>query len=304
MGAVSAFPRAIRLVVNGDDFGQSGEVNAAIIQAHRSGILTAASLMPAGEAAEEALVLARATPSLAVGLHLVAAGGRSILPHRLIPHLVDANDRFPESSLQAGLRYASSEQAQRELDSELRAQFEALAASGLPLAHVDSHMHLHMHPTVLPIVVELAVEFGAGGLRVPSDDLGLALGYSLQRVVQKTAWHLVFAGLAAWGRRKIGASGLATAGRVYGLMQSGQMSEDYVCRLLSTLKPGTAEIYFHPSTHPQRESLGPNPVDLATLISPRIRRQIEARGILLSTYPGLAKGAGYARKNIVLTHPG
>ena len=44
----------IRLIVNADDFGISDSANRAIERAHREGILTSASLMVAGEAAEAA----------------------------------------------------------------------------------------------------------------------------------------------------------------------------------------------------------------------------------------------------------
>ncbi|HKB71821.1 MAG TPA: ChbG/HpnK family deacetylase, partial [Thermoanaerobaculia bacterium] len=60
-----------RLVVTGDDFGFSRGANRAIAEAHDRGILTAASLMVTGAAADEAVAIARARPALAVGLHLV-----------------------------------------------------------------------------------------------------------------------------------------------------------------------------------------------------------------------------------------
>jgi predicted glycoside hydrolase/deacetylase ChbG (UPF0249 family) len=40
-----AIPERRRLIVNADDFGLSHSVNQAVIQAHRDGILTTASLM-------------------------------------------------------------------------------------------------------------------------------------------------------------------------------------------------------------------------------------------------------------------
>ena len=43
---------------------------------HREGVLTAASLMVTGDAVDEAVELARAMPTLAVGLHVVLADGR------------------------------------------------------------------------------------------------------------------------------------------------------------------------------------------------------------------------------------
>ncbi|TXN19506.1 ChbG/HpnK family deacetylase, partial [Methylobacterium sp. WL9] len=48
-----------RLVVTADDFGLSREVNEAVEQAHREGILTAASLMVSAPAAADAVARAR-----------------------------------------------------------------------------------------------------------------------------------------------------------------------------------------------------------------------------------------------------
>ena len=64
------------LILTADDFGAAPEVNAAVEMAHRQGVLTAASLMVTGAAAEGAVACARRNPSLAVGLHLVLVEGR------------------------------------------------------------------------------------------------------------------------------------------------------------------------------------------------------------------------------------
>jgi hypothetical protein len=69
-----------RLVVNADDFGFTPDVNRGILAAHRDGILTATTLMANGEAFDDAVRLARETPSLDVGCHLVLISGRSLLP--------------------------------------------------------------------------------------------------------------------------------------------------------------------------------------------------------------------------------
>jgi hypothetical protein len=63
-----------RLVVNADDFGFTRGVNQGIVEAHRSGILTAATLMATGAAFDHAVELARQNPSLDVGCHLVLVG--------------------------------------------------------------------------------------------------------------------------------------------------------------------------------------------------------------------------------------
>src|SRR5579885_3332619 len=69
-----------RLVVNADDFGRSASINAAVIRAHREGVLTTASLMVNEPACAEALALARENPRLGVGLHLTLLMGRAALP--------------------------------------------------------------------------------------------------------------------------------------------------------------------------------------------------------------------------------
>ena len=71
---------ARRLIVSADDFGMSTGINAGILRAHREGILTSASLMVNGSACAEAVELARAHPTLSVGLHLVLVQGRACAP--------------------------------------------------------------------------------------------------------------------------------------------------------------------------------------------------------------------------------
>src|SRR6266705_6008158 len=71
---------ARRLIVNADDFGRSHSINEAVIRAHKEGILTSASLMVNEPAFEEAVELAKANPTLGVGLHLTLLCGHSTLP--------------------------------------------------------------------------------------------------------------------------------------------------------------------------------------------------------------------------------
>ena len=275
------------IIVTADDFGRSSAINAAVMQAHRKGVLTSASLMVAGEAVEEAVVLAQETPSLAVGLHLVVVGGRAALLPGEIPHLVDNSGRFPDDAVLVGLRYFLSRTHQEELAQELAAQFERFAATGLPLSHVDGHFHMHVHPTVFQLLLPLAEQYGAAGLRLPRDDFWFALGYDRQRAGQKAGWAIAYALLCRWCLGHLRDRGLAVTHRVYGLMQTGFMQEAYVVNLLRRLEVPTAELYFHPSTDPVSEFLGPNPGDLATLLSPAVRQVIQERGLRLATYPTL-----------------
>jgi predicted glycoside hydrolase/deacetylase ChbG (UPF0249 family) len=114
------------LIVNGDDLGMSLGVNRGIIEAHRNGVLTSASLMVNRPAAQEAATVARELPHLSVGLHLELHRGA-----------------------RADLRAVAHQQLDR---------FEHL--TGHPPTHIDSHRDIHQRPDVLPLVLELARRLG------------------------------------------------------------------------------------------------------------------------------------------------
>lgn len=288
---------ALRLIINADDFGRSREINRAIIRAHLEGVLTSASLMAAGDAADEAIDLARQHPTLAVGLHLVVVDGPALLAADRIPHLVDGRGRFPNAPVRMGLRYASSPAARRELAAELEAQFGRFAASGLPLSHVDGHQHMHMHPAVFDLLLPLARRFGARGIRVVRDDLRLALSYDRSHAIGKMLATAVFGLLARRCRRRLHGSGMASPARTYGFLQSGNMSEAYVLSLLRQTNGPLAEIYFHPTDGERLDPLGPNPAELAVLLSPAVNKSIEAKAFHLSRYADAAGElrSGHAR---------
>jgi hopanoid biosynthesis associated protein HpnK len=275
------------LIVGADDFGRSTEINAAVIAAHRDGILTSASLMVTGDAAAEAAAMARATPTLAVGLHLVLVAGRAASDPRDLPHLVDDAGRFADDPLRAGLRLARPA-ARPEIEREIAAQLARFAATGLPLSHVDGHLHLHTHPAVLDLLLPLAVRHGARGLRLPRDPLLPALAWDRGRPFQKLGWALACGLLSRRAARRARAAGLAVPERTHGLMQTGAMSEAYLLHLVESLDAASAEIYLHPTTGARLEALGPNPEELAALLSPRVRELARKRGLRLTTYAGLA----------------
>jgi hopanoid biosynthesis associated protein HpnK len=277
------------LIFNADDFGRLPAINAAVIRAHQEGVLTSASLMVTGEAFAEAVTLANQVPTLAVGLHVVVVGGRAALPPDQIPHLVDRRGYFDTSPVRAGLRYFFSAVARRELAREISAQFDLFVSTGLPLSHVDGHLLMHLHPTVLNLLLPLLERHHVAGFRLPRDDLLLALTAHPEQWTTKITWATAFAVLCRWAQPRLRDSGVVATDRVFGVFQSGQMTEAYVVRVLNRLdqRVRSAELYFHPSTEWLGETFGPNPQDLATLLSPAVRREIERRGIRLTTYSHL-----------------
>jgi hopanoid biosynthesis associated protein HpnK len=271
------------LIINADDFGFSQGVNAAIIKAHEEGILTSTSLMVSGDAAQEAIALAKNHPQLAVGLHLVLVCGKSVLPPAQIPHLVDFQGNFSNNPTQAGLSYQFNQATRAELRLEIRAQLEKFRDSGLNLAHVDGHLHLHVHPVILNILTEFASEFNIKFIRLPSEELAKNLKIDKHNLLIKIIWSIVFGQLRHYGESLLKAHNIKFADRVYGLLQTGDISEKYLLDLIPQIEAELVEIYSHPALVNTDINHG-GEVELAALLSQQVRELLTVRGVELSNY--------------------
>ena len=234
-----------RLIVTADDFGAAREVNDAVEAAHRGGILTAASLMVSAPEAADAVARARLMPSLRVGLHLVLVEGRPALPASAVPHLVDGSGVFRRDMAALGAAMFFNPQAQRELASEITAQFEAFRASGLTLDHCNAHKHFHLHPVIGRLMVQIGQRFGLRAVRIP-----LEPRHVLRKIEPQTprgpAW--LTAPFARLLRGRVRAAGLIAPNHVFGLQWSGHMTKARLSGLIRNLPAGLSEIYLHPAT--------------------------------------------------------
>jgi predicted glycoside hydrolase/deacetylase ChbG (UPF0249 family) len=131
------------LVVNADDLGASPGVNDGIAHAHEHGIVTSASLMVHGRAAEAAAAYARDTPTLGVGLHVDLAEWR-----------------FGDGSWEPVYQRVPTDDAravEREVNGQLT-RFRRLL--GRDPTHVDSHQHVHREEPVASACRRLAETLG------------------------------------------------------------------------------------------------------------------------------------------------
>ncbi|NNM58025.1 hopanoid biosynthesis-associated protein HpnK [Acidocella sp.] len=229
------------LIFSADDFGLSVGVNEGVELAHTQGVLTQASLMVAAPGAADAVRRARALPGLKVGLHLVLVDGDSLLGHAKLAHITGPDGRFGQNQAALGFKYFFLRAARRELRAEIRAQFKAFAATGLPLHHADAHKHMHLHPTVAAMMIAAGREFGLTRIRVPAEPPG---------VMKACGARVGFGDYALyyWSRLlRFQARRLESARHVFGLKWSGHMTIERVRLLLRHLPAGSAEIYFHPA---------------------------------------------------------
>lgn len=232
------------VIVTADDFGLHEAVNEAVAQACQSGVLTAASLMVAAPAADDAVRRARQLPNLRVGLHLVLADGRAALAPGLIPDLVDAAGRMNSRMFYNSLRFFAVPAVRRQLEAEIRAQFSAFARTGLKLDHVNVHKHFHLHPTLLEILLRVGRDYGVSAVRVPDEPLWFAARNGNWLAGANT---LLLAPWVALMKRRLRAAHVRHNDRLFGVAASGAMDERKLLAILSRLPPGVTEIYLHPA---------------------------------------------------------
>jgi hopanoid biosynthesis associated protein HpnK len=236
-----------RLIVTADDFGAAEAVNDAVENAHRYGILTAASLMVTGAAAADAAARAKRMPSLRVGLHLVLVEGRAVLPAATLPDLVDRDGFFRTDMARAGAAMFFRPTVRRQLAREIEAQFEAFAATGLAFDHVNAHKHFHLHPTIAGLIAALARKYGVRAVRVPLEPRAVLAAVEPAPFSGVAALTAPFARLQ---KRRFARAGLMTPDQVFGLRWSGAMTRTRLGGIIAHLPPGLSEIYLHPATGP------------------------------------------------------
>ncbi len=285
-----------RLIVTADDFGLAVPVNEAVEEGHSNGILSAASLMVTGDAADDAVARARRLPKLAVGLHLVLVDGKPCLPPERIPDLVGPDGRFGADVIRAGIAIFCRARARAQVEAEIRAQLEAFRRTGLKLDHVDAHHHFHMHPVVRDALLRLAPEYGIAAIRVPREPPLLAWRATGDRLGARIFAWLVQARRARHMKRVFGAAGICCNDWLLGLSDSGAMSARRVEGYLARLPDGVSELYVHVATERFGGS-GAWPADydgrreLDALTDPGVRAALARSGLEATSFAALAAAA-------------
>jgi len=271
-------PASKQLVVNADDFGFTVDVNRGIVDAHRRGILTATTLMANGAAFDDALRLARETPTLDIGCHLVLVGDRSLVTGRPFPPTV--------ARLLAAL-------ARREIRpyEELAAQVRRILDSGIRPTHLDTHKHTHLAPPVLDAVARLSEEFAIRWVRRPFDFPLTALRGTVPRVKRMTSSALGL--MRRRFHRVLERHGCRTTDHFAGFQITGRFRTAELVELLESLPDGSTELMCHPgycgqSLRAARTRLKESRErELEALTAVETRTALERYGIELVGYGGL-----------------
>jgi len=236
-----------RLILNADDFGLTPGINRAIAELHSAGALTSATLMANGPAFDDAIRIAHAQPTLAIGCHIVLTDGIPLSPPETIPTLLGPDRRSFRASLTdffAAVLIGKVSAA--EIEREAHAQIARIQQEGISLTHIDTHKHTHILARVARPLLAIAERAGIPAIRNPFEPRwSIALGKSriLRRLQLRSLRFLQPRFLAL---PQIRSGRVVTTNGTLGISATGNLNSTTLRAILNAMPIGTWELVCHP----------------------------------------------------------
>jgi predicted glycoside hydrolase/deacetylase ChbG (UPF0249 family) len=227
-------------------------VNRAIVEAHRHGVVSSATLMANGRAFTEAVSLAQSAPRLGVGCHIVLVDGAPLLHQTQVNSLLDrggngaVNPHFRGGIARFGALALLGRLDAAEIEAEATAQIRKLQGAGIPVTHLDSHKHTHLFPQVLRPLLRAAKSCGVRAIRNPFERMQgsqLAASPSLWRRWTEVG---ILRGLAKQFRQAVDEAGISAPDGTLAIVATGALDERLLRLMVERLPPGTWELVCHP----------------------------------------------------------
>jgi hopanoid biosynthesis associated protein HpnK len=288
-----------RLIVNADDFGFTSGVNRAIVEAHSRGIVTSSTLMANGRVFPDAVQLAKSSPGLSVGCHVVLIDGEPVLDASELATLTDSR-RFRDGLKTFAARALTGRMKACEIEAEVKAQIQRIQSAGVSVSHVDTHKHTHIFPQVLRPLLRAARGCGVRAIRNP---FGPRFPLrSSQLLARPNLWTRfaevrVLSRFAGQFRRAAAEEGFATPDGTLGIEVTGTLDEALFQAIAHNIPDGTWEFVCHPGYNDAelaaartrlRES---RELELRVLTMPQARELLAKNGIRLISYRELPQTA-------------
>jgi predicted glycoside hydrolase/deacetylase ChbG (UPF0249 family) len=278
-------------ILHVDDVGMAHSSNLGATRAVEDGVATSWSVMMPCPWVPEIARYLKAHPQVDSGLHLTLTSEWQtyrwgpLAGKSQVPGLVDEEGCLWHTVAQVALRASPDE-----IEREVRAQIDRAETLGIPITHLDSHMGtLFARPDYFERFARVGME-----RQIPILVVGGHMSHlsALNRAAAES--------LRPWVR-KVWNAGLPVLDDLYTEFTSTRAEEktDRLIALLGELKPGVTEIIFHASLPTEDFPLITNSsearrADLKALTDPRVKKAVEDRGIILTTWRELKERRGRA----------
>jgi predicted glycoside hydrolase/deacetylase ChbG (UPF0249 family) len=293
-----------RLIINADDFGLTMGVNRAIVEGHRAGIVTSATIMANANAYDDACKLSQATPTLHTGCHVVLIDGQPITAGA--ESLLNGDSQNGDSpngkarfrtSLKDFARAAVGRKlSATEIQKEAEAQIGRLQSAGIKVSHVDSHKHTHMFPQVLRPVLKAAKSLGVRAVRNPFEPVRawpIASTMGAPGMWLRCAGVMSFQMFARAFYKTVREEGLYTTDGTVGIAATGMLNQKTLSAIIAAIPEGTWELVCHPGYSDNdllaagTRLLKSREIELEALTSAETKSLLERQKIQLISYAEL-----------------
>lgn len=251
--------------------------------------------MANGPAFDAATQLAKTTPSLSIGCHVVLIDGRPVLAPEQLPSLTRAA-HFRDGLMNFAARAIAGCIDANEIAAEATAQIRKIQSAGIAVSHIDTHKHTHLFPRILRPLLRAAKFCGVRALRNPfGPRLPLRSSHLLARpgLWARYAELRVLGGFAGKFRQAVDREGFVTPDGTLGIVVTGVLDETLFHAIARSIPPGTWEFVCHPGYNDRdlqsaetrlRES---REIELRVLTLPAARKVLQQEGIELVSYRDL-----------------
>ncbi|MBP9822433.1 MAG: ChbG/HpnK family deacetylase [Candidatus Pacebacteria bacterium] len=231
----------IRIIA--DDLGLNERVNEGILIALKSGWISGASLMPAGDAFFDAVKLIKESPQFDIGVHVVLVEETPLSKKEDITTLVGKNGFLHKDHRVFFIRYVLGLVDINDIEKESRLQIKRCLDSGVTPKFINSHQHLHLLPKVLDVFIKLAKEYDIPYIRIVNEPFGASGG--IVRRVQS----LVLRSFSHFAYSKIDRNGLKRNDLFVGFLNAGGITSgdiNFAKELSYTRPTKIIEVGCHP----------------------------------------------------------
>ncbi|OGM96160.1 MAG: hypothetical protein A3B86_02585 [Candidatus Yanofskybacteria bacterium RIFCSPHIGHO2_02_FULL_38_22b] len=224
------------LKIIADDLGLHKSVNDGIIFLLKEGKIDGASLMPNGEAFEDAVrqYSEAKIPSEKIGIHLNLVEQKSVFSGRLMPK----NHKI------LFIKYILGLVKKDYIQKEFEAQFKKVIQAGIKPFFINGNQHLHLLPGIMDITIKLAKEYGIKYIRIVNEPV------SLRKCKLFRQFQLMFLNfLSKLAENKIKKAGLKCNDYFIGFINAGNLREADIkqaCELAKIHPDKIVELGSHP----------------------------------------------------------
>jgi chitin disaccharide deacetylase len=275
-----------QLLLHADDFGMNAAVNAGILQALESGLLTSTSVLANAPAAAAGLSrwsrldvvrrssalpgrplrhrLADRCAAFDLGIHFNLTQGRPLTAD-YPAELLDADGRFPGifplffRLARVPAQTLAGTPQRRLVDrvaTELRAQLEFVTAHGLVPTHLNGHQYVELIPAIGTQVLSLAREYGIETVRVAREPEILRYAWSIPTGPVQATLGLIKRHFANRFARAVAAARLTAPSAYFGTLHAGEVTPARLQRYLAAASGySSVEIGLHPAALADRTEL-------------------------------------------------